>query len=202
MLKDFFILTHLQPVNYELPGTIIPKIQIYSLPQPLATNKAMFGVGFRGEEYLVAGVELDGAAGARGYGADAVGVDVGDGVRAEVLGVAQDSAPGAALLTQGDVLGADAVGVAVVLASDCPFEQVHFRRADKAGDEGCRWLVVELHGRADLLDAPGLEHDYLVGHGHGFDLIVGYVNHGGAELAVQFGELDAHLPAQCGVEVR
>ena len=162
----------------------------------------MFGVGFRGEEDLVAGVELDGAAGARGYGTETIDVNVGDGVRAEVLGVAQDSAPGAALLIQGDVLGADAVSIAVVALGDFAAEQVHFRRADEASDEGRGWLVVELHGRADLLDAPGLEHDYLVGHGHGFDLVVGYVNHGGAELAVQFGELDAHLPAQRGVEVR
>ena len=55
---------------------------LLSLFQPPAAGKAVFAVGFRSEEYLVAVVELDDAAGARGYGADAVSVDVGDGVRA------------------------------------------------------------------------------------------------------------------------
>ena len=45
----------------------------------------------------------------------------------------------------------------------------------------CR-LVVELHRRADLGDVAGVEHDDPVGHGHRLDLVVGDVDHRGAEL--------------------
>ena len=46
-----------------------------------------------------------------------------------------------------------------------------------------------------------LQHDDLVGHGHGLDLVVGDVDHGRGELLVQPGKLDPHLHAQGGIEV-
>ena len=55
---------------------------------------------------------------------------------------------------------------------------------------------------ADLGDLAGVEHDDLVGQGHGFDLVVGHVDHGGADALVQAGDLDAHLHAEEGIEVR
>ena len=68
-----------------------------------------------------------------------------------MLGVAQDPAPSAALLAQGDVLGADAVGIAVVALGDFAAKQVHFRRADKAGDEGRGGLVAEPKATPSLI---------------------------------------------------
>ena len=43
--------------------------------------------------------------------------------------------------------------------------------------------VVELERRADLLDAPGAQHDDAVGQRHRLDLVVGDVDHRAAELA-------------------
>ena len=80
-------------------------------------------------------------------------------------------------------------------------DEVHLGRADEAGDEEVVGLVVELERRADLRDGAGIEHDDLVGHGHGLDLVVGDVDHGRAEPLVQLHQLDAHLGAQRGVEV-
>ena len=61
--------------------------------------------------------------------------------------------------------------------------------------------MVERQRRADLGDATAAEQDDPVRQGHGLDLVVGDVDHGGAESAMQFGELYAHLDAQRGVEV-
>jgi hypothetical protein len=49
---------------------------------------------------------------------------------------------------------------------------------------------------------PALQHDDLVGQRHRFRLVVGDVDHRRAELLVQAGDLDAHLHAQFGIEVR
>ena len=85
---------------------------------------------------------------------------------------------------------------------DAGLEEVHLRAADEAGDEPVGRVVVELERRADLLDRAGVQHDDLVGHGHRLDLVVGDVDHRVAEVAVQLGDLDAHLHAQLGIEVR
>ena len=79
--------------------------------------------------------------------------------------------------------------------------QVHRRRADEAGDEGRRRLVVDLVGRADLLDAAGVHDDHPLGQRHRLDLVVGDVERGRAQLAVQLLDLEPHLRAQLGVEV-
>ena len=63
-------------------------------------------------------------------------------------------------------------------------------------------VAVELQRRADLLDHTGIQHDDLVGHRHRLDLVVGDVDHRGAEFVMQFGDLEAHRAAECGVEVR
>ncbi len=62
-------------------------------------------------------------------------------------------------------------------------------------------MVIELHGRADLLDAPAVEHHHLVGQGHGLDLIMGHVDHRGLQFLVQARKLQAHLNTQRGIEV-
>ena len=93
-------------------------------------------------------------------------------------------------------------GRAVLAGADAAVEEVHLRAADEAGDEAVDRVVVEVERRADLLDAAAVQHHDLVGHGHRLDLVVGDVDHGVAEVAVQRRDLDAHLHAQLGVEVR
>ena len=86
-------------------------------------------------------------------------------------------------------------------AGERALEEVHLRRADEARDEQVGRAPVELLGRADLLD-DALVHDHdPVGEGHGLDLVVGDVDHGGAQLLVQPRDLEPDGRAQGGVEV-
>ena len=86
-----------------------------------------------------------------------------------------------------------------------PFEgdrdEVHRRRADEAGDEAVRRPLVEPERLAHLLHQPVLHHHHAVAERHRLDLVVRHVDRGGLEAVVQPLELDAHLHAQCGVEV-
>ena len=60
---------------------------------------------------------------------------------------------------------------------------------------------MDLGGRA-LLHDPSLVHDHNVGaHGHGLDLIVGYIDEGGFQLLMKLDQLRAHIAAQLGVQV-
>ena len=86
-------------------------------------------------------------------------------------------------------------------AGDLALEETHLRRAEKTGHKQVGWLVVQLQRRADLFDAPTVEHHHLVGQGHGFDLVVGHVDHGRLQFFMQARQLQAHLHAQGGVEV-
>ena len=74
-------------------------------------------------------------------------------------------------------------------------------RAEKLGDIGAVGLVIDFHGRAHLQKFAGLHERDLVGDGHGFDLVVGDIEHRGAELFGQLADLAAHLFAQAGVEI-
>ena len=80
-------------------------------------------------------------------------------------------------------------------------ENVHLRRADKAGHEEILREIVEVLRRIVLLhDAILHQHDARA-HGHGLGLIVGDVDEGGLEALVELGDLRAHLHAQFGVQV-
>ena len=73
--------------------------------------------------------------------------------------------------------------------------------ADEAGDEFGLRPLVDVFGRAGLLDPAVVHDDDDVGRGHGFGLIVGHVDRRVAELVVQPADLETHLLAQIGVEV-
>ncbi|VTN09847.1 Inner membrane transport protein ydhC [Raoultella terrigena] len=64
-------------------------------------------------------------------------------------------------------------------------QQVHRRRADKAGHKGVAGAIVNLQRRPLLDDKPLAHHHDLIGQGHGLNLIVGNVNHGGLKALVQ-----------------
>ena len=61
--------------------------------------------------------------------------------------------------------------------------------------------MIQLHRRAQLLDAAVVEYGDALAQGHGFGLIVGDVDHRGLELLVQLGQLDAQLHAQRSVQI-
>ena len=75
-------------------------------------------------------------------------------------------------------------------------------RADEAGDEDVLRVVVQVARGADLLQDAILEHRDAVAHGQGLGLVVGDVDGGDAEAALQRGDLGAGLDAELGVEVR
>ena len=83
----------------------------------------------------------------------------------------------------------------------CCGQEVHRGRADEAGDEHAGRAVVDVHRRADLLGDAGIHDDQPVGQGHRLDLVVGDVERGDAELALQALDLEPHLHPQLGVEV-
>ena len=82
-----------------------------------------------------------------------------------------------------------------------PVDKVHLWRADEARHKGVGRVVVHLQRRADLLNLARTQHHDLVGQGHRLDLVVGDVDDGGAQLAVQAGDFDAHVHAQFGIQV-
>ena len=84
---------------------------------------------------------------------------------------------------------------------DDAVDHVHCRRADEVGDEDVFREIVNLVGRADLLDHPLVHHRDLGRHGHRLDLVVGDVDHGVPQLVVQLLDLQPHLGAELGVEV-
>ena len=62
-------------------------------------------------------------------------------------------------------------------------------------------VFVDLGGRADLEQlAPDHDSD-TTRHRHRLGLVMGHVDKGGFELAMQLGDLGAHMYAQLGIEV-
>ncbi len=63
-------------------------------------------------------------------------------------------------------------------------------------------MIVKFGWRTDLLDQTCPQHHNAVCQRHGLHLIMSDINHGGTEIAVQLGDLNAHLAAQFRIEVR
>src|SRR5262249_43260885 len=81
-------------------------------------------------------------------------------------------------------------------------DQVHRRHAQKASDEFVGRVVVDFGRRADLPQLAAVNHRDAVAHSHGFDLVVGDVDRGGAHGLLELLELAAGAGAQLGVKVR
>ena len=79
--------------------------------------------------------------------------------------------------------------------------EVGRRRADKGGDEGRCWVLHQLFGRAKLLDLAVIDHGDMGRHGHGFHLVVGYIDRGGAGCPMDAQQFGAHLDTQFGIEI-
>ncbi len=74
------------------------------------------------------------------------------------------------------------------------------RHADEAGDELVRRVLVDLRGRAHLLDAPVREHRQTVAHRERLLLVVRDVDECDAHLALDRAQLVLHLLAELQVE--
>ncbi len=96
----------------------------------------------------------------------------------------------------------DAVAELHAAVGDRDLDQVHGRRADEAGDEEVRGAVVHVARGVDLLEQPVLQDGHAVAHRHGLDLVVGDVDRGDAEVALERRDLRAGGDAELGVEVR
>ena len=70
------------------------------------------------------------------------------------------------------------------------------RAADEARHEGRRRLVVDLLGRAHLLEPALAHHRDAVGHRERLFLVVGHEHEGDADVPLDALELDLHLPPQ------
>ena len=82
-----------------------------------------------------------------------------------------------------------------------PLDQVHARAAEEAGHERVGRPGVEVLGRGHLLELPVAHHGDAVAHRHGLDLVVGDVERGGAEAALQLDDVGPGLHPQRGIEV-
>src|SRR5690606_31317749 len=80
-------------------------------------------------------------------------------------------------------------------------DQVHRRRADKGRDEGVRRRLVDLPGRADLLDATVIQYGDPMPHAHRLDLIVRHIDRRRADLALEHLDLIARRGAHLRVQV-
>ena len=80
--------------------------------------------------------------------------------------------------------------------------EVHARRAHEPGHEGVGRPVVDLVGRAQLLQHAALHHRDAGGERHRLDLVVRDVDDGRLQALVQLLDLGAHVHPQLRVEVR
>ena len=103
---------------------------------------------------------------------------------------------------QRQLLGAEANPDRVPLLLQLGLDQVHRRRPDEPAHEEVHRLVVEHLRCVDLLEQTALQDGHTIAHGHRLGLVVRDVDGGCLELALDAGDLGAHLHPQLGVEVR
>src|SRR3989339_775360 len=80
-------------------------------------------------------------------------------------------------------------------------EKIHGGTADKAGHELIDRPIVDYKGGVALLNKPIEHNDNAIAQGHGFDLVVGNIDHCCLEAVVETIEFGAHFNAQLGVEI-
>ena len=66
-------------------------------------------------------------------------------------------------------------------------KEIHLRAANELGDKGVGRPLVQINWGADLLDFSCAQNHDLVGQSHGFDLVMGHVNHRSLQALVQAG---------------
>src|SRR5262249_9910270 len=68
-------------------------------------------------------------------------------------------------------------------------QQVHGRIAEKACDKRVGRLSIDIEWRANLHYPATIHYADAIPKGHGFDLVMGHVNHRGTEPAMQLSDL-------------
>ena len=63
-------------------------------------------------------------------------------------------------------------------------DEIHLRIADESGDKLIAGMMIKFEGSADLFDTSVAQHDDLVRKRHRLDLIVGHIDHRGAQTLV------------------
>ena len=86
-------------------------------------------------------------------------------------------------------------------SNNVPGNKIHRRTTNKASHKQIYRIAVEGHGGIHLLNDPVLHDHNPVAHGHGLNLVVRYVNHGGLQPLVQAADFNAHLHPQFGIQV-
>src|SRR5262245_42560423 len=99
------------------------------------------------------------------------------------------------LVGETEVLGTETDDHIIVL------DQIHGRRAQEGGHEGVRGVIVDFFGRAQLPDITLVKYYDSVAHGHGFYLIVGHVDGGGADAPVKALQFLTRGKPEFGIEV-
>ena len=115
--------------------------------------------------------------------------------------VAQGGPGGQHLVVQAQAVAAEPGHQAAAGRLEVGLGHVHGRRADEAGHEEVDRVVVEHLRGVDLLQHAPLHHGDPVGHGHGLGLVVGDVERGDLEVALDAGDLGPGLHPQLGVQV-
>src|SRR6185312_14699915 len=146
--------------RYMLP---IPLCSILRAHRPSVRIETMDAIRARRQPDLVAGGQRQLAGRARRHAADRLGIDMKEGVGAEMLRHPHHALPLAALARCREVLRPDADGDGIVAFRGLSLQQVHLGRTDEAGDEQIGGMAVELQRRADLLDVAGVQDHDLVG---------------------------------------
>ena len=80
-------------------------------------------------------------------------------------------------------------------------EEVHLRTSDELGDERVLRPFVQIHRSPHLFDSSIPKDDDPVGQGHGFDLVMGDVDHGRPQTFMEPRDLDPGLDAKSRIEV-
>ena len=91
--------------------------------------------------------------------------------------------------------------VAAIAARQRARHQVHAGAAHEVGDEDVARLVVDLDGRAVLLQHTQIHHRNPVRQAHRLDLVVGDVDHGLLELVLKMLEFGPHEGAEGRVQI-
>ena len=100
----------------------------------------------------VAGFQIEFSDAARRQHSEFAGVDIEEGVAAQMLGDRHGPGPALSLLADLQMFGPDAEGGDAGLAGRLAGHEIHLRRSDEAGDEQVRRPLVQFQRRAVLFD--------------------------------------------------
>src|SRR5947208_569459 len=112
----------------------------------------MDACGIGRQRDLVAGAQIELADIARRKGPDRTGIDIEEGIAAEMFGGHHRSLPALPFAIDLEMLGPYPDGRSTPLQCGFPGNEIHLRRADEAGHEQIRRSFIELDRRAILLD--------------------------------------------------